>query len=54
VLDRMALPALRVTADLLRWARLLQQGQIQVYVLYILLTVLVLFVSTSMMDWEPS
>jgi hydrogenase-4 component B len=46
VLDRAVLPALRSMAHFLRWARLLQQGQIQVYVLYILLMVLVLFVAT--------
>ncbi|MCC6678125.1 MAG: hydrogenase [Phycisphaerales bacterium] len=45
VLERAVLPLVRVAADFLRWARLLQQGQIQVYVLYILLTVLVLFIS---------
>lgn len=46
VLDRVVLPIVRSTADFLRWGRLLQQGQIQVYVLYVLLIVLVLFIST--------
>lgn len=45
VLDRLVLPTIRVLSDFLRWARVLQQGQIQVYVLYVLLTVIALFVS---------
>ncbi len=45
VLDRAVLPLVRAAAHAMRRARLLQQGQIQVYVLYILATVLVLFVS---------
>jgi hypothetical protein len=45
VLDRAVLPGLRTAADFLRWTRLLQQGHIQVYVLYIVLTVAVLFIS---------
>ena len=46
VLDRMVLPAARLATHFLRWARVLQQGKIQVYMLYVLLTVLALFVST--------
>lgn len=45
VLDRVVLPVTRLVTHFLRWARVLQQGQIQVYVLYVLLTVLALFVS---------
>lgn len=45
VLERLVLPVVRLAARFLRWARVLQQGQIQVYVLYVVLTVLVLFVS---------
>lgn len=48
MLDRIVLPAMRLITHFLGWARLLQQGQIQVYVLYVLLTVLVLFISTYM------
>ncbi|CAG1008796.1 NADH-quinone oxidoreductase subunit L [Phycisphaerales bacterium] len=48
VLDRTVLPGVRIAADFLGWMRLLQQGQIQVYVLYVLLTVLVLFASMYM------
>jgi len=45
VLERVALPAIRGTAHFLRWARHLQQGHIQIYVLYVLLIVLALFIS---------
>jgi hydrogenase-4 component B len=45
VLDRAVVPGLRSAAGFLRWMRLLQQGQIQVYVLYIVLIVVVLFIS---------
>jgi hydrogenase-4 component B len=48
VLDRMVLPSMRVVTHFLRWARVLQQGQIQVYVLYVLLTVIALFISMYM------
>ncbi len=46
VLDRMVLPATRMATRFLRRARVLQQGKIQMYMLYVLLTVLALFVST--------
>lgn len=46
ILDLAVLPGLRRAADFLRWMRLLQQGQIQVYVLYVVLTVAVLLIST--------
>ncbi len=46
VLDRIVLPTVRGVTSFVRWIRLLQQGQIQVYVLYIILTVLVMFVVT--------
>lgn len=46
VLDRAVLPVVRQVARFLGWARLLQQGRVQFYILYILLTVLVLFIST--------
>ncbi|MCC7387498.1 MAG: hypothetical protein IT431_01890 [Phycisphaerales bacterium] len=46
VLDRMVLPSARLATHFLRWARVLQRGKIQIYMLYVLLTVLALFVST--------
>jgi hypothetical protein len=36
------LPAIRITARLLPRARLLQQGKVQIYVLYILVILIVL------------
>jgi hypothetical protein len=45
VLDRALLPAFTAVGGFFRWVRLLQQGKIQVYILYVLLTVVVLFVS---------
>lgn len=48
VLDRMSLPVARLLTRLLCRARVLQQGQIQVYVLYVLLIVLALFMSLSL------
>ena len=41
ILDRMVVPATEVTERLFRRLRVLQQGQIQVYVLYILIAVAV-------------
>jgi hydrogenase-4 component B len=43
VLDRAVLPAIAAAAGFLRWVRLLQQGRIQIYLLYFLLAVLALF-----------
>jgi hypothetical protein len=45
VLDLVIQPFVRVTANFLRWVRVLHQGQIQAYLFVILLTVLVLFIS---------
>ncbi len=42
VLDRLAVPLFRLAGRQLSWLRLLQQGQIQWYVIYILLTVIAL------------
>lgn len=42
VLDRGVVPALKAAAGVALWVRLLQQGKIQVYVLYILLALLLL------------
>ena len=42
VLERGVLPAIRITARLLPRARLLQQGKVQIYVLYILVILIVL------------
>ncbi len=42
VLDRAVLPVFRVASTILPWVRLLQQGRVQIYVLYILAMVLVL------------
>jgi hydrogenase-4 component B len=46
VLDRGVVPVLRLAGDFLRRVGLLQQGRIQLYVLYVVLMVLVLFVAT--------
>ncbi|MCI0365714.1 MAG: hypothetical protein L0219_17780 [Phycisphaerales bacterium] len=42
VLDRGVLPSFRIAATFLPWVRLLQQGKVQVYVLYILAILIVL------------
>jgi len=42
VLDRAVLPTFRIAAIFLPWLRLLQQGKVQVYVLYILTILIVL------------
>jgi len=42
VLDRFLVPALRLGARLASWGRYLQRGLIQVYLLYILLTIVFL------------
>lgn len=47
VLDQAVLPAFRFGATALSWFRLLQQGNVQTYLLYIFLTVLVLLL------WRP-
>ncbi len=45
VLDHLLLPVAARIARLLRWSRVLQQGRIQMYVLYVLATVVILFVA---------
>ncbi len=42
VLDQVVLPAFRSTAWLFSWFRVLQQGNIQAYLLYIFVTLIVL------------
>jgi hypothetical protein len=42
VLDRLMLPALRGMAWAAGWLHLLQQGRVQVYLLYMFLTLLIL------------
>jgi hydrogenase-4 component B len=48
VLDRLVLPVAALVARLFRRLRVLQQGQIQVYVLYVLAAVVILFVAASL------
>lgn len=48
VLDRMVLPLFGVAGRCLPWLRLLQQGQIQLYLVYFLVILLVLFVVGSL------
>jgi hypothetical protein len=42
VLDRAVLPTFRIAVIFLPWMRLVQQGRVQVYVLYILAMLIVL------------
>jgi hydrogenase-4 component B len=48
VLDRMVLPLFGVAGRCLPWLRLLQQGQIQLYLVYFVVILLVLFVGGSL------
>jgi hypothetical protein len=47
VLDRVMVPAFRWSARVLGWFRVLQQGSIQAYLLYIMLALLMLFLWES-------